>query len=119
VINFGFQGIKAHYEDLIPNALISATINKLALEHHSNWSSKLIKTLDVWKKPNSPYLKINYDITIRDFFLAQAFVCRNSSGTIIKCISLISPPCTALRGEALTALLTAHLALLLMLLLLS
>jgi hypothetical protein len=88
-----FSRNKAHHEDLIPNALvISATINKLALEHHYVWSSKLIKTPEVLKKPNSPFLKINYDTAIRDSFSTQDAVCRNSSSTIIKCISLISPP---------------------------
>jgi hypothetical protein len=72
-----FSRNKAHHEDLIPNTLvISATINKLALKHHFGWSSKLIKTLEVWKKPNSPYLKINYDIAIRDSFSTQASVGR-------------------------------------------
>jgi hypothetical protein len=58
-----------------------------------------------------PYFKINYDTTIRPFFV-ETVVCQNSTGAIIGCISLISPPCFALVGEAGT-LLAAHLSILL------
>jgi len=37
-------------------------------------------------------------------------VCRDSIGSIIKCISLISSPCSPLYGEAIVALLAARLA---------
>lgn len=38
-------------------------------------------------------------------FSAQVAVCRDSTGSILKCISLISSPCFALYGEATAALL--------------
>lgn len=64
------------------------------MEHHSSY----------------PTIKINYDTAIRDSFSAQAAIIRNSSGTITYCSSLISPPCTALYGEAFAALLAVQLA---------
>jgi hypothetical protein len=92
---------KAHYDNLVPNALvISANINKIALEHHSAWSTSLIRNPKVWKKPSSPFYKINYDTAIRLSFLAQAAVIRNSSGAIIKCSSIIRSPNITLFGEA-------------------
>jgi len=54
---------------------------------------------------------VNYDTAIRNSFSAQATVCRDSSGSIIQCSSLISPPCTAVYGEAFVALLAVCLAL--------
>jgi hypothetical protein len=67
-----FSKNKAHHEDLIPTAMvISAPTNKLALEHHFVWSSKLIKTPEVWKMPHFPYLKVNYDTAIRGSFSAH------------------------------------------------
>jgi hypothetical protein len=102
---------KAHHDGLIPNALIiSSTINKTVLEHHSAWKKKLAPIPEVWRSLSPPYLKINYDTAIRDTFSAQSAVCRDSSGSILRCISLISFPCTAIYGEALAALLAARLA---------
>ncbi|XP_062145395.1 uncharacterized protein LOC133852645 [Alnus glutinosa] len=46
----------------------------------------------------------------RELRQVQAAVIRNSSGTITHCTSLISPPCTAVIGEALAALLAIKLA---------
>jgi hypothetical protein len=103
---------KAHHEDLVPNALvISATIDKIVLEHHSAWTSTLVRNLAVWKKLCSPFFKINYDTAICGSFSAQAAVCRNSSGSIIQWSYLISPQCTAIYGETLAALLAVRLAL--------
>jgi hypothetical protein len=102
---------KVHHDGLIPNALaISSTINKTVLEHHSAWKTKLAPTPEVWQAPSPPYLKINYDTAIRDSFSTQSAICRDFSGSIIRCISLISPPCTAIYGEALAALLATRLA---------
>jgi hypothetical protein len=96
----------------VPNALaISATINKLVLEHFSAWSSKLLRSPKVWMRPNFPFFKINYDTAIRPSFSAQGAVIRNSSGVVIHCSSFISSPCSALIGEARAALLVAQLAL--------
>jgi hypothetical protein len=38
-------------------------------------------------------------------------VCRDSTGSIVQCFSIISPPCSALLGEATAPLLAARLAL--------
>jgi hypothetical protein len=54
--------------------------------------------------------QINCDTTIRDSFFAQIAVSRDSSGSIIKCISFISSPCSPLYGKALVSLLAARLA---------
>lgn len=102
---------KAHHDGLIPNALIiSSTINKTVLEHHSAWKKKLVLTPKVWRSPSPPYLKINYDTAFRDTLLAQSAICRDSSDYILWCISIINSPCTAIYGEALAALLAARLA---------
>jgi hypothetical protein len=50
------------------------------------------------------------DTAIRPSFSAQATVVRSFSGSIIGCRSFISPPCSALYGEARAALLAAQLA---------
>jgi len=106
-----FTRNKAYHDGIIPNAfLISTTINKTAQEHFSAWKTKYDKTPEVWKSPSPPFFKINYDTTIRPTFSAQVAVCRDSTGSILKCSSIISPPCSALYGEATAALLAAHLA---------
>jgi hypothetical protein len=109
-----FTGNKAHYDDIIPNALIiSTTINKTTLEHYSEWTIKYDKTPEVWKSHSPPYLKINYDTVIRTTFSTQVAICKDSTSSIITCTSLISSPCSALYGEATAALLAAHLVVLL------
>jgi len=91
------------------NLVISATINKLVLEHHSAWFTTLIRNPEVWQKPSSPFYKVNYDTAIRPSFLTQAAVIINSSGAVIKCSSLISSLCLALFGEARATLLAVQL----------
>jgi hypothetical protein len=54
--------------------------------------------------------KRNYDTAIRATFSAQAAVCRDSTGSIIKCTSIINSPCSALYSETTAALLAARLA---------
>jgi hypothetical protein len=109
-----FTRNKTHHDGIIPNALIiSTTINKTALEHYFAWTTKYDKTPEVWKSHSPPYLKINYDTTIRTTFSTQAAVCRDSTGSIIKCTSLISSHCSALYGDVTAALLTARLKVLL------
>jgi hypothetical protein len=81
------------------------------LEHFYAWNYALVCSPEFWKKPCSPFIKINYDTAIQDSFSAQAAVNRNSSVTITHSNSLISPPCAALYGEALAALLAVQLAL--------
>jgi hypothetical protein len=51
----------------------------------------------------------NSDDTAIRPFSAQATVVRSFSGSIIGCRSFISPPCSALYGEACAALLAAQL----------
>jgi hypothetical protein len=103
---------RAHHEDLVPNALaIFAHINKLVLEHSLARKTSLPRSTEVWRKPSSSYIKINYDTAIRDSFSAQAAVIQDSSGTITHCSSLISLPYSVVIGEALSALLTTKLAL--------
>jgi hypothetical protein len=103
---------KALHEELVPNALvISSTINRIVKNHHSAWINKLVPHQAIWKKPSPPFYKINYDTTIRQFFSAQAAVCRDSTGSIIQCSTIISPPCTAVYSEATAALFAVHLAL--------
>jgi hypothetical protein len=107
-----FARNKTLHENLIPNALdISSCINRIALNHHSAWNTKLAPQLAVWSPPIMHFYKINYDTPIRHSFSTQAAVCRDSTGSIIQCSSIISPPCSALMGEATTALLAARLAL--------
>jgi hypothetical protein len=106
-----FARNKAFHDNIVPNALVlSATINRTALEHHSTWTSKRSSPAP-WLKPCAPFYKINYDTAIKDSFSAQAAVSRDFSGSIIRCSSLISPPCTAVYGEAFAALLAVRLAL--------
>jgi hypothetical protein len=103
-----FTRNKAHHDGIILNALIiSTTINKITLEYYSAWATKYDKTPEVWKSPSPPYFKINYDTAIRATFSAHAAVYRNSTSSIIKCISLIISPYSALYGKATTALLAA------------
>jgi hypothetical protein len=106
-----FSRNKAYHDGIILNALsISTTINRIALEHYYAWTAKYDKTPAVWKSPSPPYFKINYDTAIRATFSTQAAVCRDSTGSIIKCISLIISSCSPLYGEALAALLASQLA---------
>jgi hypothetical protein len=109
-----FTRNKAYHDGLLSDALvISTTINKLALEHFSAWTKKYTSSPKAWERPLPPHFKINYDTTIKPSFSTQVAVCRNSAGTIIGCISLISPPCSTLAGEATAAFLAARLAILL------
>jgi hypothetical protein len=106
-----FSRNKARHDKVIPNAItISATINWLVLEHHSAWSSSMIRSPEIWQKPCLPFYKVNYDTAIRPTFSAQAAVVRNFFGSVIGCSSIISPLCSALYGEARATLLAAQLA---------
>ncbi len=99
---------KAYHEGFIPNAfVVSFTINKTILEHHAAWKNTLAISREVRMPPSHIFFKINYDTAIRDTFSAQVAVCRDSRGSIIKCLFLISSPCSPIYGEALTALLAA------------
>jgi hypothetical protein len=82
----------------------------IVLEHHFAWKTKLAPTPEYWRSPSPSYLKINYDTAIKYTFSAQSVVYRDSTDCIIRCISLISSPCTAIYGEPLAGLLATHLA---------
>jgi hypothetical protein len=75
------------------------------------WKTSLPRSTKVWRRPSSPFIKINYDTVIRDSFSTQTAVIRDSSGTITHCSSLINPPYIAVIGEVLAALLATKLAL--------
>jgi hypothetical protein len=103
-----FSRNKAFHEGLVPNALfVSSTVNQVSRTHFSAWSNQIISVKQVWKKPDPDCFKINYDTAIRSNFSAQAAVCRDSNGSILKCITKLSPPCTPLYGKAIAALLAA------------
>jgi hypothetical protein len=110
VIIFGLLGIK----------LIMRILYRMLLLLHLQ-STKLFWNIILLGRLNWPFLveygspllrflKINYNTTIRDTFSAQAAVCRDSRGSIIRCISLISFSCSHIHSEALAALLAARLA---------
>jgi hypothetical protein len=101
---FWFIRNKAHHDGFILNALIiSSTLNKTVLKHHSAWTTKLVTTPEVWKRYSPPFFNIKYDTAIRDSFSAQDAICRDSTGSIIQCISLISSPYSAIYCEAIAA----------------
>jgi len=100
---------KAHHENLVPNALsISAKINCISKEHNMVWKIQVSLSLPIWSKPKANSYKINYDTAIREDFSAQSAVCRDSTGAVIQCLAQISPSCSAIYGEATTALLAAQ-----------
>jgi hypothetical protein len=106
-----FSRNKAFHDGIIPNiSLLASSIKKTALAHFAAWSSKASNIVEVWSPPAKGSFKINFDTAIKGNFSAQAAVCRDSNGKIIKAISQISPPCDPNFGEALAALLAASLA---------
>jgi hypothetical protein len=84
-------------------ASVAAHINRVALEHHAAWSSKLHPIKEAWLKPPTSYCKVNFDTAIREAFSTQAAVCRNSKGQIIKAITQVSPHASPVYGKALAA----------------
>jgi len=112
VTTFGLSGIKLimmALSRMLLSYLLQLT-RPLDLEHYSAWQTKYDKTSEVWKSPSPPNFKINYDTAIRATFSAKAAVCRDSTGSIIKCTSIISSHYSALYGEATATLLAACLA---------
>ena len=89
---------------------VSAHINKISTEHFQAWNSVSSAHVEKWIPPALNWIKIDFDIAIRDNFSAQAAVCRSSDGTIIHMASLISPPCSPNMGEALAAQLAISVA---------
>jgi hypothetical protein len=106
-----FSRNKAHHEGIIPNiSILASTIRNTALVHAAAWKVSSPSEPEPWCPPPLGHHKINFDTAIRESFSAQAAVCRNHKGQIIKAISLISPPCSPNYGEALAAQLAASLA---------
>jgi hypothetical protein len=62
-------------------------------------------------QPTASTFQINFDIAIKEPFSTQSAVCRDSTRAIIQCFAQISPPCSAIYGEASAALLSAQLSL--------
>jgi hypothetical protein len=89
---------------------VSMHINKIALEHFQAWQSISSAPLEKWIPSAPNWVKINFDTAIRDSFLAQVAVCRNSDEKILHLSSLISSPCSVNEGEALAAQLAISLA---------
>jgi ribonuclease HI len=89
---------------------VSMHINKIVLKHFQAWQSVSSALVEKWIPPAPNWVKINFDIAIRDSFSAQAVVCRNSNGKILHLSSLISSPCSVNEGEALAAQLAISLA---------
>jgi len=93
-----------------------SSITKLSLEHFAAWRSIYSLVFGYvsqkWTHPLEGSYKINFDTAIRRYFSAQAAICRNSHGRIVKALSQISPLCDPdpVYGEALAARLVASLA---------
>jgi hypothetical protein len=103
-----FYRNKSYHDGIIQDPLIiSKTINRITLEHHSAWSRKFQPPVEHWISPPLNWFKINFDTVIRDNYSAQAAVCRNNKGKIISMISQISDICSPNVGDALGALLAS------------
>jgi hypothetical protein len=106
-----FYRNKAEHDGIIPAPLtISLAIKKLAWDHFSAWKAPSSISPEKWSPPMAGSFKVNFDTAIRDDYSAQAAVCRDSHGNIIKSVSQINPPCDPIFGEALAARLAASLA---------
>jgi hypothetical protein len=72
------------------------------LEYFQVWHSASAKLMEKWISPTPNWVKINFDMAIRDSFSAQAAVCHNSDGVLFMS-SLISSSYSPNMGEALAA----------------
>ena len=89
-----FSRNKAVREGIIPSILkLADTIKKTVLAHSTTWKPTQEPLAKSWTLPAKGSFKINFDITIRDQFSAQAAVCRDHSGSFISAWSQISPSC--------------------------
>jgi hypothetical protein len=105
-----FYRNKAFHDGVSFNARsVSPHINKISLEHFQAWHSLSFVLVEKWIPPPLNWVKINFDIVIRDSFSAQAAVCHNSEGQILHMISHISS-CSPNMGKALAAQLAISLA---------
>jgi hypothetical protein len=89
---------------------VSRKINKVSLEHMAAWKNVSIPLEEKWMPPPPHWFKINFDTAIRDTFSAQAAVCRDHLGHIIKMDTKINSKCLPNMGEALAANLAVSLA---------
>jgi hypothetical protein len=106
-----FSRNKAIHDGIIPDTLkLGSSIKKATLAHAATWLSVPTPKVQVWIPPQKGSFKINFDIAIRDHFSSQAAVCRDHTGSILKAVSQIFPPCSLNYGEAQGALLAASLA---------
>ena len=102
---------QAVHKGVILDALkLVANIKRVSSEHYAAWSSKKKLAKEKWSKPPIGFCKVNFDIAIQEDFFAQAAVCRDSNGVILKILSQIRPSCSLAFGEALTAQLASDLA---------
>jgi hypothetical protein len=111
----GFSRNKAVHEGIIPNIQkLAESIKKKALAHSEAWKSTHPECFgfmsESWSPPPKGVFKINFDTAIRGQYSAQAAVCRDYTGTIIKACSQVSLSCEPNFSEALAALLAASLA---------
>lgn len=105
---------KVAHKGKIPDIqVLAASIKKIAMDHCNAWKSSYLISVDRWFPSFPSSYKINFDMTIRDSFSAQAVVCCDSNGKILQAISHISPTCDSNFGEALVARLVVSLAVLL------
>lgn len=88
---------------------ISGNVNRITCEHFNAWAQKSIPT-EKWKPPPVSWVKINFDVVIRNSHSAQAVVYRNHHGHIIQMMSEINPPCSPNLREAIVAMLAIKLA---------
>jgi hypothetical protein len=106
-----FSRNQAVHKGVIPDPLkLAANIKRVSTEHYVAWSSKKKMVKEKWIKPLSGFCKVNFDTAIREDFSAQAAVCRDSNGVILKIVSQIKPSCSPAVGEALAAQLASELA---------
>jgi hypothetical protein len=106
-----FSRNKAAHDGVISDiSSLANSIKRTSLDHAAVWNSTSPSPKESWIPPPTGTFKVNFDTAIRDQVFAQAAMCRNSKGNIIKAISQISPPCDPNYGEALATQLATSLA---------
>lgn len=71
-----FYRNKSHPEGIIIDIyIIPKHINRVTMEHFHAWHPSLLITVEKWLPPTPPWVKINFDTAIRDFFSTQAALC--------------------------------------------
>jgi hypothetical protein len=88
-----FNRNKAIHDLIIPDPLkLASSIKKATLAHAATWLFVLAPKVQVWIPLQKGSFKINFDTVIRDHFSAQAAVCKDHIGSILKVVSQIYPP---------------------------